>query len=45
MNFMESISILISSILSSRVIDAFVQVAPFTQATVDVVFIRIELTA
>ena len=45
MHFMKTVSIFITGVLSGRVIDALAQAAPFRQAIIEVLFIRIELTA
>ena len=44
-NLMKSVSILITGIFPSRMIDAFVLIAPFRQAVVDVVLIRVNHTS
>jgi hypothetical protein len=44
-NLMKSISILITGIFPSRMIDAFVLIAPFWQAIVDVVLICVNHTS
>jgi len=43
MYFMKTISIFVPSILACRMIDLLMQIAPFTQAVVNVIFIRVEL--
>ena len=45
MDFMKTISIFVTSILASRVVDFLMLVAPFGQAIVDIIFIRIDLAA
>ena len=45
MDFMKAISIFIPSVLASRMIDLLMLVAPFGQAIVNVIFIRVDLAA
>ena len=45
MDFAKTITIFISSIFAQRMIDLFVWVTPFTQAVIDILFIRVDQTA
>lgn len=45
MDLMKTISIFVPSILTCRMIDFLVQVAPVGQAVINIIFIRVELAA